>query len=508
MPDELKEQVKEEQADNKSTSVIQLPSGKGSGLLLQSMGQQINPRKNRNSLAGPSNQKIYLWREMRNDPTIALARAVATAPIRSINASVEADDDVLEERIELIRSTVDTLWRSTIENLIFSMDYGWQSFEKVFNVVRGAEIPGDHPGLKDNSLYMVLRRLKSLIPEYTSVVVLPDGQYNGLKNGPRRGMNGEDKRKYLGPEKSFWYTHDKEGDNWYGQSVMHRAEEAYFGGKRVGVKADEYITKNAKPIPIIEYPEGESVDQGGRTVNNQQIAETVLAHLGKSLGVAVPSIAGAYIDALIKSGVNPNKINAWNINFLESSGNHGTEFTDFMRNHDINKFRAWLVPERAAMEGKYGTKAESEVQGDLVLVNADLVIQNMTEWFNTRVVDQLLVMNFGEEARGTVRATTERLDPFRSALLREIIRGIFSAPINAELFTSVAAWDTILEMLGVPVAENAEQGLADYRERIAKKEIEAPSGQTLSRTPEEEEYGELNGVIYKKVNGIWVKYNG
>jgi hypothetical protein len=476
-------------------------------------GVVLGKEQRKDTQPKPSNHDVLLWREMRKDPTLALARAIATAPIRSAGFSVKADKDATTEMVDYVQALMNNLWTKLIYDMCFGKDYGWASFEKHIETMRGELVPGDNPNLR--GVYQFITEMKPLTPETTTVVVKKStGAYNGLRNTAPLGggtFGQEQFTVYLDPLESFWYTQDKECDNYYGESTMERAVGAYRAGTVLSEKMAQYATKNAAPIPMIEYPEGENTNEQGVEVSNHEIASAMLANLGQSLGVAFPSVVGTYMDMLIKHGMDPEKVQAWKLKFLETNAQHGDEFLQMVRKSDVDKMRAWLVPERAALEGQFGTKAESETQGDLVLVSADLTLQVMVDCINRDLINQMLMLNFGPTSVGKVKILTERLDPIRTKLFRDIIRGIFGDPMNADLFLSEIGWEQILDIIGIPISTERSRNpldvISDRRsDDDANRELVSQLPQELHRShdPEEENpMGYLDGVLYEKVNGIW-----
>ena len=71
------------------------------------------------------------YRLMRSNPTVAIARMAATAPIRAAAITVEGPE-ASDEQIELIESIVMPLWPAFIRDAMFALDYGWKAFEKVY----------------------------------------------------------------------------------------------------------------------------------------------------------------------------------------------------------------------------------------------------------------------------------------------------------------------------------------------------------------------------------------
>lgn len=420
-------------------------------------------------LPKPHDRTIQTWRLMRAQPTIALSRAIATGPIRSAEYAVESEDGVAEDRTDFVDETMKPLWRDLMRNLIYGLDYGWQGFEKVYGVDGGRQ---------------VITKLKMLLPDITYVLLDKEtGQFMGVSNGKKMmgyGFNAG-AGVVLPPEKVFWYSHNKEGDYWYGESVMERARADYNRWNAMMVKAEQYYTTIAGAIPILEYPEGESVSAGGSTINNYQIALQILQSLKNALGVAVPGMEAAYYDAITKQGIDPTKISAWKLNMFEAKSRHGPEFEAGLTAREKGMIRSWLLPERAVAEGIHGTKAEAETQTETAMVSLDTILQDMLDAINKWVINPLLVLNYGEEAKNTVWLVVEKQDPRKAELLRQIVMGIFGAPINADLFEDTFNLKTVFELLDLPLVDDFESAMADKKERDDKnRETQAATAAAMA----------------------------
>ncbi len=86
-----------------------------------------------------------------------------------------------------------------------------------------------------------------------------------------------------------------------------------------------------------------------------------------------------------------------------SAGGQQQGFVDRLRYLDSLKVRGMLLPERAILEGQHGTLSESQSQGNLALLQAELVHHHLTREINRQAVDPVLEANWGPAYRGKVR---------------------------------------------------------------------------------------------------------
>ena len=370
------------------------------------------------------------YREMRENPTVAIARIAATVPIRISGWTVNSKDGTPEDRSTFIEEQLEPLWDQLIRNMLFGLDYGFQAFEKVW-------------AYENNR--MVYRKLKPLTPDFTQAII---NKQTGVFEGLRQA------RVTIPPQQFFWYTYDQEGTNPYGRSRHENIRKyAYHPWQQMAEKELRYGTKIAGVIPVIEYPEGTGQDEKGTTVDNAKLANNVLQGLGSAKGVAMPNVFAAYAGDMARSGVDLDKLRAWHISFLETKGNHAMGFVQMLRHLEALMLRGWLVPERAVIEGQFGTKAEAATHADLAITMADLVYQDMLRQINWYIINPLLVYNFGIEAENSVYVERPGLDPAITAFLRKMIEQVLTAPANIDLLLEMVDIEVILDNLGVPRAD-------------------------------------------------------
>jgi hypothetical protein len=389
------------------------------------------------------------YRKMRGNPTIALARMVATSPLRTASLSFESDDDTNDEVLSFVQGEIERLWPRLIKDTLFALDYGYVSFEKVWDVRNGRYI---------------YKKLKPLIPDKTEILIdKDDGGFAGLKQ----------ESVVLPPEKCFLFTCDGEAGEFHGRSRYENIREnAWNPWMDIAKQLSKFVSKVAGVTPLIEYPEGVSLDSSGQEVSNFDMAKRVLEKLGNANGVAMPNVFAKYANELAKSGVDLGQLKAWKISFLETSGQHAAQLTNTLRYYDSLLMRGWLVPERSAIEGQFGTKADAETHGDIVLLSAELLLDDILRDVNEYIV---LVYNFGQDYAGRVKVKQGGIDPAMKAFYQKIIESVLTNPANIDLLVGMTDLDAMLDNVGIPKAAeivNAEE---------IRKNKQTPPADALSR---------------------------
>lgn len=388
-----------------------------------------------------------VYREIRKDPTIALARRLILAAILSSSWSVEADDDVDDHIWEFIEYVCKPLRRKFMEAAAAGMiDFGWQTFEKVY-VKRGDRV--------------VLDKLKPLLHDMTLILIDENtGEYRGVKQAPLSGHE-----IILGSEKAMLVSIQVEGTYWYGQPLLENVRAAWKHWNEANKGAKNYDKRIAGDHWVVYYPPGTSILEGEKT-DNALIAIGLLKALENSGSVTVPRQVTQFVDEL-GDGVEQG----WKIEMLEAGSGQQSNFNERLRYLDSLKVRGLMLPERSVLEGQFGTKAEAGEHGDLALSNIQGIEADITHEFNEQVVNPLLVMNFGEQYRDKVWVVGAPLIDEQARFLKEVYRAILNNPEGFAEESMTLDTDAMKDSLGLPKTGFVEKGLAP--EGIGHDELEA-----------------------------------
>jgi hypothetical protein len=363
------------------------------------------------------------YRQMRKNPTIALARAVATAPVLAASWSYEAKggDDAM---VRLVQDFCEPLRARFLRDACFAMDYGFKPFEVVWGI---------------DNLALMPKRLKPLNVEKTEAITGPGGELAGAKNFGAP----------LSPPYLLWVAYDSEDDDPQGRSIYENIREtAYTGWVELHKKYIRYVEKVAGVIPVIEYPPGVSPDASGAMRSNFEIAQSILVRLGSMHGVAMPNSLAVQVQDMLDRGMAADKVQAWALRFIEASGQHGADFILGLRHHESLMMRGLLVPERTALEGQHGTLAEADSHADIALSIAQLWLDDLIGQYQKQVVDAALEMNRGPQAKGSVIVKPEPLVDTKKALLKTVMQTVMSG--NPDILEQWVDVDAALDQLGLP----------------------------------------------------------
>ena len=357
------------------------------------------------------------YRAMLTDPTIALARAVVMAPIVGNTWSVQSSEGTPEDRVKFIEDMLDPMISDIAEKTLLALDYGWVGFEKVFDMSEGK---------------IVLKRLKHLLHDITQINIDNNGKFQGFKQASVS----------LPVEKTLLFTCDRLGDNHYGRPRLENIRQTWSWWLQANDGAARYDRKIAGVMPVVHYPTGQSIDKDGIERDNYEIAQRLLDAIAAGHGIAVPNLKAMDDDADGKT---------WAIELMEDKGSRQPGFIERLRYLDSLKFRGYLRPERSALEGQFGTKAEAQTHGDLGLLDGEKLQKDISRLINWYVVDQLLVLNFGEQARGSVWFIPNPLQDANVQFSRDLVKAMLATPDGREELKLYMDLEQTLELTKLPL---------------------------------------------------------
>lgn len=387
------------------------------------------------------------YRQIAKNPTIALGTALLRAPIVACRWGYESDEGTPEDRTEFVKTEIDPLMPCLLRDMFRSVQMGFSPFERVW-AMRSSGLLG-------------YDQMKALIPDKTQPMVAQTGELVGLKNGDVT----------LPRVKMFWYTFDQDYDNYFGNPLYENVRTtAWPAWVNIGRGANAYLDRAAGAQPIVFYPPGESKDASGTLQENYRLADRLLEQLSLRQGITVPRDYDEAMEELIQSGADFKELIRWTVDYLEPKNKHGDEFINASRYQDSLLLRGILVPERAAIEGDHGTKAEAEAHGELLVSLSATEAQNMFGEINQNLIDDMLQLNFGVEARGTVRLIQAGLDPTTAALLRDIIKAVLGNPANISVALDAMDLRSTMDITGVPQLNPSEPVTAEAEvQRVAEE---------------------------------------
>ena len=435
----------------------------------------------RRDSSSPQAPTFKTYRKMRENPTVALARIVATAPIRVAEWTLEADDGVPEEQVKFIQQQITGVWHNLVNDALLALDYGYAPGEVIYDTSEGQ---------------VALARVKPLAVDKTTILTDDHGNYAGLKND----------KVELATEEAFLYSYDTEAGNLYGRPRHENIRTtAWLEWCDLQKKRAKYFKKSAGAVPQVHYPDGEGKDEGGAIIPNFRVARKLVLALQDGDGIAIPRILAPWASDLARDGKTPPEVEAWRIDFLESKSQHGAEFTDAMKHCESLMLRGWLVPERAASEAQTaGSRADSGTAADFAMLAVDLTLQDLVQCLNLQIVNPLMVLNFGNKATGTVRIKRAGVTPALQAFFRGLVTATLGQPANVALMLKLVDMNALVSAAGLPEPKDIpSQEDLEATAEASKPQPPQPGGEKPEKPCADVEASMVDTVldVYRQAHG-------
>lgn len=392
----------------------------------------------------PMDHWYIIARRLRRDATVALARGILTAPIIKNAWRVEGES---EKECELVKKVLFPHRQQILKHAIFAgCDYGWMSWEI---------IPKRYEGVKETHF-----AIKPMRHELTRIRVDNNGFPSGLnsyvpKNGNR--WNGEPVK--IGRNNFVLCAASDEYDNPYGDALLRNTYQSVKAYENVESGVSQFIDKVAGAYRLLWFPVGSSL-YNGRQTDNSVIANSIISSMEYSKVAAFP-VTPDELNGMMQGNASATdaRKSAWRLEILESRSGLDP-FIDRQKYLDSLKMRSLLLPERVALEGQNGTKAESMAQADIALISIEQWGENIINWFNSEYgfVARILQYNGIEWYPGRVTVHPLPLSDDDKAYMREIFRTIVN---NLADYSAVIDIEALGQRANIPVLqENLEKLLS------------------------------------------------
>lgn len=393
------------------------------------------------------------YRIMMTHPTVALTRASVFSPILAGSWTYEADaeggDDGKggsadvgrdEDPKDFIHRVLDKKRQGLLLDCLRCLDFGFQAFEIVWG--------------RDANGMIVPESLKPLLPELTEIVVDENGNVTSLTNGGATLNKGE----------FLLVNYDVEGSNHYGRSRLENVRRAW--ANYLAIEDQGYLLdkKASGTIPIIYYPSDTvaptSGDPNASSKSNMAAARAMAHAIQDHKGIVVENFAGLASDMTPEMLASLAGKSDYVID-VKDFGNVGPSqaaILEKLRYYDQMLVRGYLRSERSVIEANTaGSRADSETHtASISDTDCDLVHAHIVDQINRQLVDEMLVQNFGEAARGTVWIAIREIVDERRATMDKLLQAALSDPMmRGELFERIDM-DSLCQWTGIKMREDAK----------------------------------------------------
>jgi hypothetical protein len=419
---------------NLTDSLLGLP-----GLVSTLAGPNSSPT---NNLAGfsttgvpgfapPDPGTFAVYRRISAHPTVALVMKMVTAPIVANTWGWAAKPGVPREWLTFVQDILQPMRSAIVSDALRALAMGFAGFEKVWT------LSGDR---------VTLSKLKPLLPELTQILIDATGNFRGFRNQPP-GAPPRD----IPAAKAFLYTYDGECGNLYGRSRHENVRATYCQATQTAERMAQYQKKVAGVIAQLHYPEGTSRDAAGAERSNDWIAQQILEAVSMGRSVRFPNLFASIDDPATAADLAGKS--QWVLSQFDLGG---TDYSPGLLNalayYDKLLFRGWLRPERVGLDTQHGSRADAEQHSQSSIVDSELIDQDFASAFNAGVVDDVLTLNFGPQAKGAVWVEPSPIADTQTATMTAVLTELLK---NTQTAAGVAAkidLRSLMEDLDVPFA--------------------------------------------------------
>lgn len=317
-------------------------------------------------------QGIKIYDEMRrSDGTVRAILLATSLPIRKAKWRVEAasEDPQDQEIADFVQRNLfdimKTPWNDFMRQALQMLAFGVMPFEKIY-------APMDI----DGKTMIVLHDLKQRMPKTIYRWMLNDGSL-GIQQQRQDGILAE-----IPMSKMLVFVNEKEGDNWWGMSVLRAAYKHWFI-KNTIYRIDAIgIERQSVGVPFIKLPVG-------ATDSDKKQAQIILQNLRAN--------EAAY--AIIP--------NSYEMGFLDMMSNSTRETEPSINHHnrEITKsVLAQFLELGSQQKGGSGgaSKALSQDHSQLFMLGLEAIAEGVKDTINKYLVPQLVDLNFNVEKYPTL----------------------------------------------------------------------------------------------------------
>lgn len=401
-------------------------------------------------LTPKGNDKTYL--EMSENPTLSLVRTIVTGPIRRNKWDWKKKKEADQSLLDFCKDTLDIFRPSYMRDVLRSLEFVWQPFEKVWQRRNGE---------------VVIVDLKPLARQNTDILLDKDtGSIIGIENRSA----GQDNPIRLGSVDCLIYRYDHSTDFPKGRSRHENVRKAWGLAEQSTERLGQYLKKVAGIILQLHYPDGTSKDEAGADRPNFWMAKQLIDDVSSGKSVALVNKFASFLTgdggtvtpAMLEKALASAGKSDWVFSFLDPGGTDFTNgFLEALAYYDKLMFRGWLRPERTGLEASrggigHGDASEHTQTG---VFDSELVDQDVTTEFNRQVVDDLLEQKVGPRARGMVWAESNPLADNSLDNSVKVLTQALGNPALAPLIWAKVDDASILEDIGVPVSQQMNQAV-------------------------------------------------
>lgn len=437
---------------------------------------------------------VCTYRKMSLDPQIALGMLLIKGFVSTLKYKVKSQDRKVEAVVDYVLSNKhNTLVKELIDT---SFELGYAFCEKVWQneKVRLEELDTEgNPSVVYSGYIMSLKKVKNLDTEqgfsfYKKAGV--DEIDHVEQDQTTIGAYNVDNTKVVIPRhKLVWFALDQKYSDIFGRSRYKMAYESWFFTRKIHNLMLAHLKRTGSPPSFVRFPNGDT-EIDGRRVNNNIVAQRILAKLDGQASIAIPSMT------------YPNsEVPLWEAGFLEIKNSDPSPYLKVLEFFYRQKIAALGIPDALLV----GDAAYSSLDAltDLLMIMIEDLVEQIENTIRRDLVDYIVEYNFGPEALTSFTYEIDRTGLGRTKLLKDIIVNMirFNGGQGDLKPTITADLSKVFEEMNIPVASyeslfKVPDELKDWRKELEKmKASSKPQGRNpLKEAAQQEDTNGANRV--------------
>lgn len=257
---------------------------------------------------------VAVWDVMRrsDDQVGAVLRAI-NLPIRRARWTLDAEGvrpevaafvaaelgmDTGEGRARQRRHGV--VWAEHVREALLSLPLGFMPFEQVY----AAEVGGEWAGRLGLPGVFHLRKLAARMPSTVAAIrVGRDGGLEGIVQTPHpadvwTSATFEDGGVFIPVDRLVMYTHEREGADWSGTSILRQAYRPWYVRDALIRLDAQAAERNGMGVPVITYTSPEQKAEAERIGRQFRAGAAAYAALSKDMTLELQGVSGGTHDVL------------------------------------------------------------------------------------------------------------------------------------------------------------------------------------------------------------------
>lgn len=439
------------------------------------------------SFVQPRKGSYATYRMMTLDGTLNLVKRMIFAPILASRWTIQPAEGVTvsatgnkflidpisgapkqapQKAIDFLSDTILPKRRPLLKECLRYIESGWRPFERVYQLRNGGPNQGK---------FYTLQKMKPLLPEFASILHDGSGNYAGITINTGNTSDGNVGGS-LAPNKSWICSNDVEAGNLYGLSRYEHCFDPWVDKQKTRVKKYLLMGKLSGVLPTLYYRPGKTL-MGGEYVDNFEIAKQIVAVAFMGGAACIPTTE--YSDTDLQENAELAKLAPWKLE-IQDAGNYAAAMNGFIAEDEHNEkllIRGMGWPERAVIEATTaGSRADSEshtanASQDLEAIDMDIaaqVSQGQPEYDVPGVVNELLKLNYGEDAQDAIVVKADPLEDDLVDTYQALLNSWFENPAIGPYLMAVPDIGDVFQHLGIKCGDDVGVKLPDIVAEIVQ----------------------------------------